>query len=534
MSVDADWLDKVVRGPLSRRDLLVRSGMAASLVAVGAPLLAGCSSDSDAEDAQATGSIGVGMANAFVGFDPALSPQLGSIAVIRNVFEALMRFDAETNGYTPWLLAGEPERTAANTFSAQIRRGAKFHDGAPVTAEDVAWTFEYYKDPETASFFSTFLQTIETIEGQGSDLTITVTEELPNFHFALSIPMIMPRAAFESAGAEAFSASPVGSGPFRFESQTPGQSVRLRRFDGYSGPEEADLDRIEMKYFVEDASRIAQLTGGQLDVIDGVPYRDLEAVTRGDIESGVQDGGRYTLIETNQFKGPFKDERVRQAFLYGLDREALIEAVFPGGNALVADSQLPPEHPYFVEPSIVYRHDPERAKSLMADAGYADGLEFELLVSTIPWVSQLGTLVKEQLDAIGMTSTIRLTETEAGYGIVATKNYDVYLAYGNWYALGRYADVTYRAFNYGAGRDGFYGKVAGRDAEYDKLVDAAFSQTTEQAQIDGYAAVQELFSKSILNNYAVFWPKVTGAWRAPVTGYQVPADDIPSMVGVSA
>ena len=167
-------------------------------------------------------------------------------------------------------------------------------------------------------------------------------------------------------------------------------------------------------------------------------------------------------------------------------------------------------------------------------AGHPDGFEFELLLSTISWVSQLGTLVKEQLEAVGMTATIRLTETEAGYGIVATKDYDVYLAYGNWYAIGRHADIAYRTFNYGAGRDGFYGKVPGRDDRYDRLVDAAFAGKTEEEQIEGYAAAQDLFSEAILNAYAIMWPKVTGAWRSNIEGYEVPADDIPSLVTVSA
>jgi peptide/nickel transport system substrate-binding protein len=219
--------------------------------------------------------------------------------------------------------------------------------------------------------------------------------------------------------------------------------------------------------------------------------------------------------------------------LYGIDRDALIEAVFPGGNALVADSQLPPSHPYYREPQTAYRYDPERARSLLAEAGYPDGFDYEMLLSTIPWLTQLGTLVKAQLDEIGMRGTIRLTETEAGYGIVATKEYDIYVAYGNWYALGRYADVPYRAFNYGAGRDGFYGKVEGRDDEYDRLVDAAFAAKSEEEQIEGYLAAQELFSKSIFNNFTIMWANITGAWQPWVQNYAPPPDDIPLLTSVT-
>jgi peptide/nickel transport system substrate-binding protein len=547
---------------LSRREVL-RTAMLASLAAVGAPLIAACGTDSEqgapAEPPPATGAEPAspsepaepapaepapsgsprpgealaGLANTFITFNPALSPQLGSITVIRHVFEPLMQYDDQQQTWVPWLLTAAPERTAPNTFTASVRPDATFHDGSPLTGADVAWTFEYYKNPDTGSFFSTFLQTIETVEASGQDLTITVTEELPNLHFALSVPMIMPQAAFEAAGPDAFAAQPVGSGPYTFVSQTPGQRVELARFDGYTGPVTGSLTDIAFNYILEDASRIAQLTAGQLDLIDGVPYRDLESLQAGNLATDAVEGGRYVLIESNQFKKPFGDERVRQAMLYGIDRDTLIEAVFPGGNALIADSQLPPSHPYYQEPQTVYRYDPDRAKALLADAGYGDGFDYEMLLSTIPWITQLGTLMKAQLDEIGMRGSIRLTETEAGYGIVATKEYDIYVAYGNWYALGRFADVPYRAFNYGAGRDGFYGKVEGRDDEYDRLVDAAFAGATEEAQIAGYLAAQELFSKSVPNNYTILWAKITGAWQPYVQGYAPPPDDLPILTSVT-
>lgn len=525
---------------LSRRQLLLRGGASASLFVLGAPFIAACSSGSSTTTATTaatgggTGTASVGLANAFVTFDPPLSPQLASITVIRHVFEPLMRYDKAADVIIPVLLAGEPESTGNNTYSAQIREGATFHDGSPVTADDVIFTFDYYKDPEVGSFFGTFLQTIESISGSGSELEIKVTKELPGFHFALSIPMIMPKKAFEAAGAEAFGSNPIGSGPYKFVSSTPGQNVQLAKFEDFSGDPKPQLDSIDLTYLLEDASRVAQLTAGQMNIIDGVPYRDMETIASGgDINTGATEGGRYALIEMNQFTGPMADERVRQAMLYALNREELISSVFQG-NALVANSQLPPSHPYYIEPEQTYPYDPERAKSLLNAAGHGNGVKFEMLLSTIPWLSELGTLMKSQLEQVGMEADIRLTETEAGYGIVATKKYDTYVAFSNWYAIGQYADIAYRGWNYGIGRDGFYGKVKGRDEKYDKLVDKAFNQTTVEAQKEAYLEAQDLFSKSVFNNYAILWPKVTGAWASSVEGYEPPPDDIPDLVGASA
>ena len=477
------------------------------------------------------------LANTFIGFNPALAPQLGSITAIRHIFEPLLRWDFAQNAYVPQMLAGMPEQVGTNTYSATLRPGLTFHDGTPVTGDDVAWTFDYYKNPDTASFYGSFLGLIDSVTAGGDAITFNLAQEFVAFPFAVSVPMIMPRNYFESIGSDEFSAAPVGSGPYRLESSIPGMMVQLQTHAEYAGAFAPQNEELNLEWIVEDASREVQLLSGQLDIIDQAPYRDLPTLQEsGQVETGVTFGGRQMIVEMNQHTGPFSDERVRQAWLYGIDRQTIIDSVFPGGTATFNDSQLPASHPYYVEPSTVYRYDPDRATSLLTDAGFGDGLDYEMLLSTIPWITQVGTLIKEQLDAIGMRGSIRLTETEAGYGIVAGGEYDVFVAFGTWIALGVDADTGYRPFNYGPNRDGFYGtseKTAARDAEYDRLVDAAFAAQTVDEQIQGYLAVQELFSSSVPNAYAFLSVGNAGAWQPYVQGYAPGQDDVPELVNVS-
>ena len=349
------------------------------------------------------GVIKMALANTFIGFNPALAPQLGSITAIRHIFEPLVRWDFAQNAYVPMILDALPEQVGENTYSATLRPGLTFHDGTPVTGDDVVWTFDYYKDPETASFFSSFLRLIDSVTADGDTITFNLAQEFLAFNFAVSLPMIMPRAYFESVGSDEFSANPIGSGPYALASSVPGTMVQLQRYADYRGRSIRRTRSSTSSGSCEDASREVQLLSGELDIIDQAPYRDLPTLQRGgQVETGVTFGGRQMIVEMNQHTGPFSDERVRQAWLYGINRQMIIDSVFPGNTATFNDSQLPASHPYHVAPSTIYRYDPDRARSLLADAGFADGFDYEMLLSTIPWITQVGTLIKEQLDAIGM------------------------------------------------------------------------------------------------------------------------------------
>jgi len=234
-------------------------------------------------------------------------------------------------------------------------------------------------------------------------------------------------------------------------------------------------------------------------------------------------------METNHTAPPFNDVRVRQALMYAMDRQAIIDTVLLGKYGAIADSLLPQSHPYYVAPQTIYRPDPAKAKSLLAEAGHPNGLNFELLLSTIPWITQAGTLMKEQWAKAGLNATIRLTETEAGYGIVATKKFDTYVAYGVEYALGQDADVIYRVFDYGPNRVGFYGADSPQEHQYDQWVDKGLLASSDAERKQDYANAQEILSSFVMNNFPLIFAANLGAWQKNVAGYKPGPGDIPDL-----
>lgn len=522
---------------MTRRDLLRRGGLLLG-AGVASPWLAACTSNSagEAETTNETrpNELNMALSNAFVTYNPALSPQLASITVIRHVFEPLVRYHPVNQVLEPWMIEEFPTRTAPNTFEATLLSDMTFHDGSPVTAGDVVFTFEYMKNPDTGAFLGPFLAPIESVSTRGDTLIFKVVEEYAAFPSTLSIPYIIPEAVFNSQGNDAFQTAPTGSGPFKFADTTPGLSVTLERYEGYGGRAKPSLDTVLLEYIVEGSTREVELIAGEVDVIDQVPYRDFETLgAQEGIEAGATLGQRHMVLETNHVNGPFADQRVRQALLYGVDRQAMIDTVFLGQYGTICDSILPATDPFYVEPNTTYRPDPDRARSLLAEAGYPDGLEFELLLSTIPWISEVGTLMKDQLAQVGMNAQIKLTETEAGYGIVATGKYDTYLAYGVESALGSDPDVIYRVFSYGSNREGFFRSNTPDEQKYDSYVDEGLMAATDDERRAAYGQAQEIMSSTVMNNFPFIFAGNLGAWAGYVKGYTPPITDVPDFTSVS-
>jgi peptide/nickel transport system substrate-binding protein len=520
-------------GSVSRRQILKTGG--ALVVSAGAigPLLAACgSSSSSTATPQQVATFG--LANAFAGFNPATAVQVASLTITHHVFEPLVRYDQFTNTLSPWLLRAFPEKVGTNTYQAKLLTGLTFHDGTPVRPSDVVFTINYMKDPKNGAALGAFLNQVESVTASGDAIVFHLAHEFAAFNSLLSVVYVMPEKAFTTLGNDKFTARPVGSGPYSFAATQPGVSVVLDRYKTYKGRFKPKLDKITFNYVVDDSTREVELLSNQLSIIDTVPFRDFSTLGgRPGIKTGSTQGDRHLVLETNHTAGVMSDVRVRQALLYAMDRQAIIESVFLGKYAKIADSLLPQSNPFYVQPPTIYRPDPEKARQLLAEAGHPNGVDFELLLSTIPYITSVGQLLQQQWAKAGLRAKIHLTETEAGYGIVATKKYDTYLAYGVEYAFGTDPDIIYRIFDYGANRTGFYGSNSPQEQQYDKDVDQGQLAPTDATRKAAYARAQEIMSQTIMNNFPLIFVANLGAWQKPVTGYRPGPGDIPDLTATS-
>lgn len=308
-------------------------------------------------------------------FDPAMFRSRDTEAVLRNIFDSLV-FRTHEGRVIPWL-AHTWRAVDDLTFEFELVEGVTFHNGEALTAEDVVFTFERILTEGgvggQTSPRAGLLGPIDRVEAV-DDYTVRLhyRETFPQglLEQALVHFQIVPRDHVEAVGVDEFARNPVGSGPFSFASGTIDSQVTLRRNPDYwnGAPQ---LETLVFRMMPEPSTRVAALLSGEVQVIQEVPG---DLVERIDSAPGVSvhtaPGTRAYLIELNVSKPPFDDVRVRQALNYAIDWDNILTNIYRGYGERLATGFLPSGFGF--DPDLEpYPYDPDRARELLREAGYA-------------------------------------------------------------------------------------------------------------------------------------------------------------------
>jgi len=330
--------------------------------------------------------------------DPALLDDVYEATVVNQMFEGLLRFDAYLN-VIPCIADSWEISADGRIYTFHLKPGVLFHDGSEVKADDVAYTFSrVFRLPEeetvvarealshiagTGDYAAGRTETISGIQVLGHyDIRIELENPCASFLAILaSDPAhIVPRHVVENAGDEAFGLSPVGSGPFRL-AQRSADRIILVVHDGYH-LEPARLDSLVFDFpadnardFAADAFLRGELSAaiiphGRLPEFQA--HRGIQIITRQELS--------LTFIGLNESKPPFDDRRVRQAFAHALDREEILRR--DRDTRIPTNGILPPGMPGYTPESKLLGYDPERARALLAEAGYPEGRGLPPIVFT--------------------------------------------------------------------------------------------------------------------------------------------------------
>ncbi|HGO5816013.1 TPA: ABC transporter substrate-binding protein [Mannheimia haemolytica] len=374
------------------------------------------------------------------GFDPLTSSGASSMAANLHIFEGLVDLHPATRKPYLALAAAEPEKVDDVTYRITLRDGAKFHNGNPVTTEDVVYSFERVLDPAKASLFAQFIPFIDTVK----KVDEKVVEFKLKYPFALfkerlTIVKIVPKAVVE-AGQAAFDANPIGTGPYKFVSATKDDRIVFEAFADYNGEYPAQVEKMTWFLLSDDAARVTAQESGRVQAIESVPYLDAERLKRKGTVESVQSFGLLFLM-FNCEKAPFNNPKVRQALHYGLDTQKLIDVVFLG-NAKAATSYVQDTHPDYVKANSQYDFDKAKAEALLAEAGVKE-LKFELLATDHSWVKECAPLILESWNALkGVNVTLKHLQSGALYGTHVDKGaYEVVVAPGDPSVFGNDLDL---------------------------------------------------------------------------------------------
>lgn len=362
----------------------------------------------------AGGEVVVAQGVDIVSGDPANQPALSDRAVGLLVSEPLVIFDS--SGELAPVLATSWESVDDLTWHFAIREGVTFHDGSAMTIDDVVYTFERLLDEEKAFRNAPNISTIESVRAV-DEATLEVRTSQPDAVLPARMVWapIVPKAHLESVGDEAFGFDPVGTGPYQFTEWVRDDHISLDKYEGYWG-DEPKPDRITFRTLPEGSARLSALQTGEVDLITNLPP-DLVAVAEADegVEVEKVPSVRFVFIGISVDNPPLDDVRVRKALNYAIDREAIIEGVLGGNGRLSGYMIGPAVHGYHesIEDS-AYTYDPERARALLAEAGYPDGLDITLNLEG-PRGRYLGDAeileaVAGQLAEIGVQTNLGITD----------------------------------------------------------------------------------------------------------------------------
>jgi peptide/nickel transport system substrate-binding protein len=365
-----------------------------------------------------------------VSLDPIATSDNASIFAQLLVFDTLLRPSKDATKLEPGLAESWQVSSDGLTYSFKLRE-AKFSDGTPVTAGDVAFSLK--RAGSDGSNWKRFFAGIDTIETPDDRTVILklkkVFTPLLN-NLALFSSAILPQKAFE-ASSGGFFEKPIGSGPFTVAAWNKGQGLSLRKNANYWQAGKPDLDGAELLVIPEGNSRVLKLQAGEIDAALEIPLNQMQSLGRaGTIKTAVANVLRTDFVLLNNKKKPFDDVRVRQALNYAIDKEGLVKALLYGAGK-VSNSPMPPMA--YADPDLKpYAHDISKAKALLKEAGYADGFKTSLLVhSGRPLHRQLGQALQSALAQIGVTAEIRLVEGGTHWSTTKAGDYEMAVSYAS-------------------------------------------------------------------------------------------------------
>ncbi|MCA9837264.1 MAG: ABC transporter substrate-binding protein [Trueperaceae bacterium] len=341
------------------------------------------------------------------GWDPSASTSQEIARVMyHNVFEGLVRFD-ESGNIVPALAESWDISEDGLSWTFNIREGVKFHDGSDLTLDDIVAKFERAKNPDSGHTHPEYYEAIESIAaGEGNTIVLTLSEASSSLLYNLARPdsVIYPAAKAETQRSE-----PIGTGPFKFADYIEGSEVRLEKFADYYMDGVPYLDSVVFKIISDPNARFAALQAGDLDLTGVTPEQYLQLAQSPDLKGAEGYGTAEITLAMNNSREPLNNKLVREAITYAIDKEAIVQgAMF--GLASVIGTHMSPSEPYYIDLN-PYPYDPEKAKELLAEAGYPDGfsIKFEL-PEPYNIERRAGEVIAQQLAEVGITVDLSVVE----------------------------------------------------------------------------------------------------------------------------
>jgi peptide/nickel transport system substrate-binding protein len=428
-------------------------------------------------------------AASFGSLDPHATPRAQDDIVNKAIHRTLYNWDSANNKLVPELITSQTVSADGLTYTLKLRTDAFFHNGRKFTADDVIWSFTRIMDGSkgfaAARYIRIIKGAVEVEKGTAKEiaglkkiddhtLEMTLSELVdPAYYFFHGSTAILPKEEVEKGN---FAAAPVGLGPFVFKEHIPGSRVVATRFDRFYKPGKPYADTLVVQIMAEAAARDLAFRNKEIDTSILGPAQYQIYLADPQLKNGVLEVAEmFTRALTLNHdaviggKKPFADKRVRQAINHAIDTDLIIKRLAKD-KAYRATSWLPLSSPAYDKALKPYAFDPEKAKKLLAEAGYPNGFEFELTTSrNESWGLPIVEAMQQMLARVGIKITPKIVEVTVLTEIAQKGDHQAYIGSN---LTGPDSSATLRCF---------YSKTPRTACNYTGFNNAAFDKLFEAA-----------------------------------------------------
>ncbi len=347
--------------------------------------------------------------------DPGKTTLILNVNMMYNLYDQLTRWDGDLRLQpglaTAWKSVND------TTWEFTLRQGVKFHDGAPFTAEDVKATLDRLMTPGK-TLYQTSFATVSSVEIVSPQVIRVVTKSpdslLPVRMAQMGSHIIPARFARSDAGVAELARKPVGTGAYKLAEWAKDDHIVMeanKEWWGWEG-KVPSIDRVTWKPIPDDFARISALERGEVDIVTNVPPDQVKGIREGAKTTIVSIPSTRTVIfSMNASQPPLSDKRVRQALHYAMDVPSIVRNLFAGQGKLMSGMLADTDFGY--NPQLTpYPYDPARAKRLLADAGYAAGIDVTLYAGSGTMVNdkQLLEVIADMWSKVGIRAKVQMIE----------------------------------------------------------------------------------------------------------------------------
>lgn len=451
--------------------------------------------------------------------DPQKAIDTPTVRVYNQIYDGLVKKDNDMN-IVPGLAESwnkvDERRTIFN-----LRKGVKFHNGETLTAKDVKFTLDRMKNQPTVSFLISEIELVNVID----DYTVEIVTK-NGFgpllsHLSHPGAVILNEKAVTNSS-ERYDQNPVGTGPYILDKWLAGDRIFLKANPEYYLGKSA-IENIVIKAIPEGTNRTIALETGEADIVYDVDPVDIDKIkSNNDLKFLYEQSLGNSYLGLNTQHKPFDDVRVRQAIAYAINVDDIIEVVYKN-TAIPGSSPISPKIPGYNKDVKNYEYNVEKAKKLLAEAGYPNGFKTSIWINDNTSRKDIATILQDQFKTIGIDAAIETLEWGEYIDRTAAGEHDMYIL--GWVTVTGDPDyglypVFHTSAHGRAGNRSFYS-----NATVDRLLDEARISTDQEKRMDNYREIQRIIQEEIpsitmvYNNQNVATQKYVENFVLHPTGY---------------